>query len=160
MKDNSVPVQSNLNNTEPVQAKSVMREFPKSKKGNLAALIAAFLVVLVGVLSGWLLSGSPKGAGDKAPDVTGVETGANEAGLEDTSSFDTEVEGVLEEGGIEGEGTHNLVRDGGPTQSVYLTSAVLDLQSYVGKKVKVWGQTISGRKAGWLVEVGKIRILD
>jgi hypothetical protein len=66
----------------------------------------------------------------------------------------------LEEGGIDGEGTHHLVRDGGPSKSVYLTSTVIDLDSFAGKKVKVWGETISARKAGWLMDVGKIKIIE
>ena len=47
-------------------------------------------------------------------------------------------------------------RDASGTQSV----RVLDLQGYVGKKVEVWGETIGAKQAGWLMDVGKIRIIE
>ena len=68
-------------------------------------------------------------------------------------------EGNLESGGINGEGTHKLIRPGGDSQTVYLTSSVLDLNQFVGKKVKVWGQTFSAKKAGWLMDVGRVEVL-
>jgi len=36
---------------------------------------------------------------------------------------------------------------------------VIDLESFTGKKVKVWGETISAQKAGWLMDVGKIQVI-
>ena len=80
--------------------------------------------------------------------------------VEDLSGAVKEVEGTLVEGGIEGEGTHHLERPGGPSQNVYLTSTAIDLQSLVGKKVHVWGETLSGIKAGWLMDVVKVKVLD
>jgi hypothetical protein len=47
----------------------------------------------------------------------------------------------------------------GEDKYVYLTSTVIDLQSFVGKKVKVWGETLSGLHAGWLMDVGKIKVV-
>jgi hypothetical protein len=41
-----------------------------------------------------------------------------------------------------------------------LTSTVIDLASFEGKKVKVWGQSLSGRKAGWLMDVGKVKVVE
>ena len=78
----------------------------------------------------------------------------------DEKTFKDTAEGTLQEGGISGEGTHHLVRPGGDSQNVYLTSTVIDLQSFVGKKVQVWGQTVSARKAGWLMDVGKVKVLE
>ena len=34
------------------------------------------------------------------------------------------------------------------------------VESFSGKKVMVWGETISAQKAGWLMDVGKIKVLD
>jgi len=34
------------------------------------------------------------------------------------------------------------------------------LQSFVGKKVMVWGQTIAAQQAGWLMDVGKIKVTE
>jgi hypothetical protein len=121
------------------------------------------LLVLAGTITGWVLSGnksklgSPLGGSIAAP---GAKSGAQEAGLADESTFKDSAQGLLEEGGVSGEGTHHLVREGGISQTVYLTSTVIDLESFVGKKVTVWGQTITAKKAGWLMDVGKIRVTE
>ncbi len=52
------------------------------------------------------------------------------------------------------EGTHLLVRDG--AVPVALTSSVVDLSLYEGKKVKIFGETQKAIKEGWLMDVGKI----
>jgi hypothetical protein len=43
--------------------------------------------------------------------------------------------------------------------NVYLTSSTVDLSPFVGKKVRVWGQTFTGQKAGWLMDVGLVEVL-
>ncbi|GEM_PF-1506810 len=53
-------------------------------------------------------------------------------------------------------GTHKLVRDGGVNQTVYLISSIYNLDDYDGKKVKVFGETLSSENVGWLLNVGKI----
>jgi len=68
--------------------------------------------------------------------------------------------GVLKEGGVDGEGTHHLEREGGVSQNVYLTSSVLNLQQFVERKVQIWGETFTAQKAGWLMDVGKLKVLD
>lgn len=80
-------------------------------------------------------------------------------GIMDKKRFPDKAEGKLTEGGIDGEGSFHLVRPGGDSQSVYLTSSIVDLSKYVGKKVRVWGQTFSGQKAGWLMDVGYVENL-
>src|SRR3989344_6936368 len=140
--------------------KPVVKKFPKEGvKGMLLPLIFGLLIILAGVGSGWLLSGGGKNKGVSEV-VPGAEQSQSEAGLSDEATFRDNAEGILEEGGVNGEGTHHLVRDGGPTQYVYLTSTVIDLQSFSGKKVQVWGETISAQKAGWLMDVGRIKVLD
>lgn len=119
-------------------------------------IVGAILVVIVGVGTGWLLSGSSR----STVKVPGAEAGPKEAGLADEATFKDTAEGVLEEGGVDGEGTHHLVRQGGASQNVYLTSTVIDLQSFLGKKVQVWGQTITAREAGWLMDIGKIKVVE
>ena len=52
------------------------------------------------------------------------------------------------------EGTHLLVRDSGVP--VALTSSVVDLSLYEGKKVKVYGETQKAVKEGWLMDVGRV----
>ena len=81
-------------------------------------------------------------------------------GSANESDFKDSATGVLEKGGINGEGTHQLLRSGGASQTVYLTSSVLDLDEFVGSKVTVWGETFSSAKAGWLMDVGKIKVVE
>jgi len=142
----------------------IMKKFPKNnKKKNLSLILASFLVVLAGVSTGWLLSGGALGSGTKrsAEDIApGAVLDQKEAGIADESLFADFVEGVLEEGGVDGEGTHHLVREGGPSKYVYLTSTVIDLQSFLGKNVTVWGETVAGQTAGWLMDVGKIKVIE
>lgn len=123
-------------------------------------IVGAVLVVIAGVGTGWLLLSNRGLGGSGTPTVPGAETGPKEAGLADEATFKDTADGVLAEGGVDGEGTHHLVRPGGASQNVYLTSTVIDLQSFVGKKVQVWGQTISAREAGWLMDVGKIKVVE
>ena len=61
---------------------------------------------------------------------------------------------------MEGEGSFHLERPGGTSQNVYLTSSTVDLSEYVGKKVKVYGETFQGEKAGWLMDVGLVEVLQ
>lgn len=143
----------------------VMKTFPKGiRKNNVLMVVATLLVVILGIASGWVLSGQSSAKSQSSTvdnETEGVTKSDKEAGVSDVSSFDSQSpEGVLVEGGIEGEGTYHLERPGGVSQNVYLTSTVIDLQSFVGKKVKVWGETLSGIKAGWLMDVGKIKVID
>lgn len=81
-------------------------------------------------------------------------------GIADKKTFRDMAEGVLKEGGIDGEGNFHLERPGGESQNVYLTSSTVDLSLYVGKKVRVWGETFSAEKAGWLMDVGLVELLQ
>jgi len=123
-------------------------------------ILISVIIVVLGVAVGYFLTkgnvlGKATGSGQVQIQVTKDEAGINNpAALKDTA------EGVLDEGGIGGEGTHHLTRTGGVSQNVYLTSSVIDLQSFVGKKVQVWGLTVAGKKAGWLMDVGKVKVLQ
>jgi len=66
----------------------------------------------------------------------------------------------LEAGGLDGEGTHHLIRPGGDSQTIYLTSSVVDLSLFVGRKVKVKGETFTPQNAGWFMDVGVITALE
>ncbi len=81
------------------------------------------------------------------------------AGIQDEKVFKDTAEGTLKEGGFEGEGSFHLERPGGISQNVYMTSTTVDLSEFMGKKVKVWGQTFKASKAGWLMDVGYIEVL-
>ncbi|MCL2110250.1 hypothetical protein FWH30_01570 [Microgenomates group bacterium] len=79
-------------------------------------------------------------------------------GSTNAEDFKDHTTGYLEEGGIDGEGTHRLLRPGGQTQTVYLISSVTDLDRFVGMEVEIWGETLGGQKAGWLMDVGRIKV--
>lgn len=121
-------------------------------------MVGSLMVVLLGIGTGWLLSGKAGRSSQVAP---GAKLGANEAGILDESTFKGDTaEGSLVEGGINGEGTHHLEREGGVSQNVYLASTVIDLQSFVGKKVKVWGESQAVKKAGWFMDVIKLKVIE
>jgi hypothetical protein len=81
-------------------------------------------------------------------------------GIKDDKTFNTTAEGYLKKGGINGEGSHSLLREGGVSQTVYLTSSITDLDKLVGMKVKVWGETFKGQTAGWLMDVGRVQVIE
>lgn len=129
-------------------------ETGKSKKTGL--YIGALIIILSGILSGYFLSQSNKTGGS----IPGVTQSDKVVGSEDKAAFPDSAEGTMEEGGINGEGTHKLIRPGGDSQTVYLTSSVIDLDQFAGKKVKVWGQTLTAEKAGWFMDVGRVEITE
>lgn len=137
----------------------ILRQEEQPRKFPFLPLV---LVIVLGIISGFVLSkisGRGKGlsgGGVVAPEQIkpGSEFGSKNQAFKDTTA------GVLEKGGVDGEGTHHLIREGGPSQTAYLTSSVLDLDQFVGKKVQVWGETFQGQKAGWLMDVGRLKILE
>jgi hypothetical protein len=141
----------------------VVRKFdsPSSSKKNMSIGLISIAVVLAGIGTGYLLSGvGSKNSTTGTTSNNSLIATKNEAGIADESKFSTTAEGTLEEGGIGGEGTYHLVRGSGPSQYAYLTSSVVDMGTFVGKKVQVWGDTVSGKKAGWLIDVGKIKVVE
>jgi hypothetical protein len=117
------------------------------------------LLVVFGVITGFILSRGAVGSQAKvgAP-VSGTTDGKKSVGVSDTKTFTDSATGVIESGGLEDEGTHKLIRDGGPSQTVYMISSVVDLDEFTGKKVTVWGQTMAARNVPWLMDVGKVNM--
>lgn len=74
--------------------------------------------------------------------------------------FKDSATGTIEKGSINGVGTHILNREGGASQRASLTSSVVDLDLFIGKKVEVKGETNSSNKTAWLLDVGSIKILE
>lgn len=81
-------------------------------------------------------------------------------GNDDEQTFPDVSEGVIAQGGIDGEGTHHLIRPGGATQTVYLTSSTVDLDPFINHKVRVRGETFSAQKAAWFMDVGSVTVLQ
>lgn len=119
--------------------------------------IGIVAVILIGVGTGVFFGKRGDNSNSNVPEA--IRT-ATEVGVQDTKTFRDSAQGVIEAGGLSGDGTHKLVRDGGPTQTAYLLSSIVDLDEFVGKKVEVWGETIKGQKAGWLMDVGRVKLLE
>lgn len=138
------------------------------KKNSAAPLIATvFIAVLLGVVTGFVLNTKlslktlPGGGATPVSQVASgtVKTG-DVFGAQDASAFKDSAQGFLTAGGIDGEGSHRLLRSGGDSQTVYLTSSVTDLSKFEGMDVKIWGETFRGQKAGWLMDVGRVEIVN
>lgn len=100
-------------------------------------------------------------ASGNLPKVAGPEVSNGDVfGSADEKTFKDSATGYLETGGLDGEGSHKLLRPGGEAQTVYLTSSVTDLDKLVGMEVQVWGETFKGQKAGWLMDVGRIKVVE
>lgn len=133
---------------------------------NKSIFIAFGMFVLLGVGTGFIISNFVGGTSSSSSDssqninVNGVEVKKGQVIGSDASDFSDNAEGILREGGIEGEGAFHLERPGGDSQNVYLTSSVLDLTPFIGRTVKVWGQTQTAQHAGWLMDVGRLQVLD
>ena len=149
------PLVHSFNNTETLKASFT----PK-------VMILLVVVVVIGVISGYFIS-SRNGVSATGGTVSGIGSILNSSsvksgtvvGSNDTTTFKDTVDGTLQTGGVNGEGAFHLVRPGGDSQNVYLTSSIVDLSKFVGKKIKVWGQTQKAQYAGWLMDVGRVEAL-
>lgn len=149
--------------------KELIHDFNSSKGKRLSIpkniIFTVVVMLILGIGTGYIasnLSGSttqgPLSVDNEGASVGKIKKGFT-AGVEDVSAFPDTAEGVVREGGIDGEGEYHLERPGGESQNVYMTSSAVDLSQFVGKKIKVWGQTNSAKTAGWLMDVGKIEVL-
>lgn len=136
------------------------------KKPKIATVFIFVLALSAGVATGF---GSHKlvnknGSSGETETLTRVAgdsvSDGDVFGSSNADIFKDDATGYLEKGGIDGEGSHKLLRPGGVSQTVYLTSSVTDLDKLVGMEVKVWGETFSGQKAGWLMDVGRIEVVN
>jgi hypothetical protein len=132
------------------------------KKPMPKVAVLALIMILLGIGSGFLIAKGTATTAAPTENITSSEQvdKGTIMGSNDTSTFKDTVEGELKEGGIEGEGQYHLVRPGGESQNVYLTSSAVDLSLVVGKKIKVWGQTQKAQHAGWLMDVGRVEVLE
>lgn len=117
----------------------------------LGVVIAA---LVLGTLTGYIMSTKNSSLKSSA-----LSIGTPKTAQQDTRTFKDFAEGVIKvkplpTSGEYTEGTHMLVRDSGVP--VALTSSVVDLSQYEGKKVKVFGETQKALKEGWLMDVGKV----
>jgi len=118
------------------------------------------VVLLLGGVTGWLMGGKKDNPAAFTGQAGETKSTQKEAGVDDQSLYKDSAQGVLEKGGIEGDGTHHLVREGGPSKYVYLNSTVIDLSVFEGKKVEVWGETTSSENAPWFMDVGRVKVAE
>lgn len=125
-------------------------------------LVILLIIAVLGVGTGYLFA---KNGGAVGPvnvgnviNTSGVSAGKT-YGSDDLETYKDTAEGVLKDGGIDGEGQYHLERTGGESQNVYMTSSTVDLSLFMNKKIKVWGATQTAQKAGWLMDVGRVQVL-
>ncbi len=118
-------------------------------------IIVIGVAVILGIVTGYTLSNKDSGGLKTA----GLGNQAAKNPQSDTRTFRDFADGVIKprpkpdpEEYVEG--THLLEREG--AVPVALTSSVVDLSLYEGKKVKVFGETQKALKEGWLMDVGKV----
>ncbi|HSW96693.1 MAG TPA: hypothetical protein VLF89_02615 [Candidatus Saccharimonadales bacterium] len=141
---------------------SIFHSFADDKNASLfspALVVILSVFIILGIGTGYLLAQrteiTPANSQSGAVDSVSVGTSY---GSTDTATFKDMVEGVVQKGGIQDEGQYHLVRPGGDSQNVYLTSSLVDLSQFIGHKVKIWGQTQKAQYAGWLMDVGKVEV--
>jgi hypothetical protein len=149
-------------NINSVPMNSQITEEPAMTKQTKTIIGGVFvLMVGLGILTGYIISGKKYSQGSSSSASAGpTATGKNVFGSADNKTFTDSATGVIETEGISGEGTHKLIRDGGPSQTACLVSSVLDLDQFVGKKVKVTSKTMEATKCPWLMDVGRIEVLE
>jgi hypothetical protein len=138
---------------------SIFHSFSRDKETTVLhplLFIILFVFIVLGVGTGYLLAQSRTISSANSINGSSLTVGSTYGS--DNSSFKDTAEGVLQTGGVQGEGQYHLIRSGGDSQNVYLTSSVVDLSQFVGHKVKVWGATQQAQHAGWLMDVGKVEV--
>ncbi len=152
-------------NTTPMSSEAVVH--PLESTGTpfpWTSLIVFLVVVLLGVGTGYLLSHLVSSKTSLMTSTTSSQGGmlakGTVVGSTDLTTFKDTATGTLQQGGINGEGQYHLVRPGGDSQNVYLTSSIVDLSQFVGKKVTVHGETQKAQYAGWLMDVGQVEVME
>lgn len=170
--DNQPPAQQTVKmkalNLDEKQPKNTTKEPDMTKDQKKKIMILAAVAIVAGSATGFgAFKLRAKTADDNTVSPTTTQQIAGENvqvgevfGIKDDQTFKDSAEGYLEMGGLNGEGSHSLLREGGDSQTVYLTSSITDLDKLVGMRVKVWGETFKGQKAGWLMDVGRIQVLE
>lgn len=140
--------------------RSVPRKASLPKLSTIIPIALIVVVVAAGVFTGVVLSSRSKNAAKAASKASITEDTLNpEQKQSFNQTFRDSAEGVIQKNDAMdkyAQGTHRLIRPGGADQTAYLVSSVLDLDQYIGKKVKVFGETFGSSQVGWLMDVGKV----
>ncbi|MEX2028221.1 MAG: hypothetical protein WD988_01865 [Candidatus Curtissbacteria bacterium] len=135
---------------------------PKLKIVSRLPLILMIVgIVGAGIFSGLIFSSRSKSEASQAKSAIDEENLTPEQKTSFNQTFKDQAEGTIESNDQldkYAQGTHKLIRPGGEDQTAYLTSSVLDLDQYIGQKVKVFGETFGSSQVGWLMDVGKVEV--
>ncbi|KKR02418.1 MAG: hypothetical protein UT26_C0025G0006 [Microgenomates group bacterium GW2011_GWC1_39_12] len=154
-----------LTKTKNIKNFSIDPEVSEEEKvtKQMKLIIGAVFILMIGlgIVTGFIISGKkPSTSLSSTASAGPTASGKNVFGSADSKTFTDSATGVVEKNGISGEGTHKLIRDGGPSQTACLVSSVLDLDQFVGKKVKVTSKTMDAKKCPWFMDVGRIEVLE
>lgn len=136
----------------------------QAKLGKIGLVVFVLVVVVAGLVTGNFLARGKAGVSlPGTKEEAKAEPGKPPPPNLDTQTFRDKATGVIQNNDAQdlyAQGTHKLIREGGPSQTAYLVSSVVDLSLYVGKKVEVWGETFSSTQVGWLMDVGRVNVLE
>lgn len=149
----------NLAQTQQEPESNPLRSVPKKNAiTRFAPILVVVLVVILGAVTGLVVSSRLKSeqitkqtvdeenlTPEKKEELQVVTRDQAEGTLEKNDKFEETAQGQWK-----------LIRTGGESQTAYLTSSFIDLDPYVGKKVRVFGETLGSSKVGWLLDVAKI----
>ena len=156
-------INPSLESSKEPSTNAALRAVPKRANfGRFIPIIIVVVIVGAGVFSGLVASSRSKNAKEHAKASIEEEQLTCEQKESFTQTFRDEAEGTIEKNDEldkYAQGTHKLIRPGGESQTAYLTSSVLDLDEYDGKKVKVFGETFGSSQVGWLMDVGKVEVI-
>ncbi len=160
--------QIDLVKNDTLESKDIEEKVPmEPTKKNKTLLPMIIIGILLGLGTGFYVaqqrlakSGISITSGTQELTSSSVVKVGDVFGSADEKTFRDQAEGILLAGGIDGEGSHHLERGDNKSQWVYITSSVVDLDLLVGDRVAVWGETNQGKKAGWLMDVGRLKVLE
>lgn len=159
----SAPPPTPTQQSVPQTSTSPLKAIPtRNNIAKLAPVLIIVVLIAAGIFSGLVLSSRSKSSQVASSGSALEEESLPQAQKESfTKTFRDSAEGTIEKNDKldkYAQGTHKLMRPGGDDQTAFLTSSVLDLDSYVGKKVKVFGETFGSSQVGWLMDVGKVEV--
>ena len=141
---------------------SELSAVPKNSKiSKFVPMIILLILISAGVFSGLILSSRSKNLAIQQSSIV------DDANLNPEQKQAAQVvtrdsaEGTIEKNDDYEEtaqGQWKLIRAGGESQTAYLTSSYIDLDQFVGKKVKVFGETLGTDKVAWLMDVAKVEV--
>src|SRR3989344_6954264 len=139
-----------MDQTQSVDSEKITKSFISPSNPKKLLLTVVVTSVILGTITGFILS-TKSGSGLTSAGLPGV---AAKNAASDARTFRDFAEGTIKakpqaSNGAYTEGTHALVREG--QDPVALTSSVVDLSTFEGKKVKVFGETQKALKEGWLM---------